>query len=139
MSRLIAQTSQLLVFVRYIRNQTIKKGFLFCHPSETINGSDVLKLVEDFFTEENLIGLNLEVFALCTEVNLLCSRLILVKQKNPNVSGMHCIIHREALASRIMPQLLKQILDYAIKVVNFIKSSALNTQLFGKLCKHRCL
>ena len=47
---------------------------------------------------------------------------------------MHCIIHREALASRTMPPSLKQTLDYAIKVVNYIKSSALNARLFEKLC-----
>ena len=33
-----------------------------------------------------------------------------------------------------MPQSLTQTLDYAIKVVNYIKSSALNVKLFGKLC-----
>ena len=110
-----------MVFVRYIRNKTIEKDFLFCRPLETTTkASDVLKLVEDFFTEENLDWAKLG--SVCTDgapvmLGVRSGFLALVKQKNPNVIGMHCIIHREALASRTMPQSLKQTLDYAIKVV----------------------
>ena len=133
-----ANLSQLMVFVCYIRNKTIEEDFLFCRPLETTTkASDVLKLVEDFFTEENLDWAKLG--SVCTDgapamLGVRSGFLALVKQKNPNVIGMHCIIHREALASRTMPQSLKQTLDYAIKVVNYIKSSALNARLFGKLC-----
>ena len=50
-----ANLFQLMVFVRYIRNQTIEKDFLFCRPLQiTTKASDVLKLVKNFFTEENL-------------------------------------------------------------------------------------
>ena len=59
----------------------------------------------------------------------------LLKQKNPKVVTLHCIIHREALASRTMTQLLKEALETAIKLVNFVKASALNTRLFRRLCQ----
>ena len=50
-----ANLSQLMVFVCYIRNQTIDEDFLFCRPLQTTTKvSNVLKLVEDFFTKENL-------------------------------------------------------------------------------------
>ena len=50
-----ANLSQLMVFVRYIRNQTIEKDSVFRRPLQTTTkASDVLKLVEDFFTEKNL-------------------------------------------------------------------------------------
>ena len=52
--------------------------------------------------------------------------LELVKRMNSNAIGMHCIIHREALALRTMSQPLKQTLDSSIKVINYIKASALN-------------
>ena len=61
--------------------------------------------------------------------------LELVKQKKPNDIGMHCFIHREALGSRTMSQPLKQTLDSSIKVIKYIKASALNTRLFKKLCQ----
>ena len=58
-----------------------------------------------------------------------------VRRKNPNIIATHCMIHREALASRTMPEELKQTLDSAIKILNYIKASALNTRLFRKLCQ----
>ena len=98
----------------------------------------MLKLVEDFFTEENLTWAKLG--SVCTDeapamLGMRSGFLALVRQKNPNVIGMHCIILREALASRTMPQSLKKTLNCAIKVVNYIKASALNTMIFGKLCQ----
>jgi len=58
------------------------------------------------------------------------------KKKNPKVIGTHYIIRREELAARTMSQPVKQALDCASKVVNYIKPSALNTRLFRKLCQH---
>ena len=100
--------------------------------------NDVLKPVEDFLKEENLDCAKLE--SVCTDgtpatLGVQSGLLALVKQKNLNVIGMHCIIHREALASRTMPQSLKKMLDCAIKVVNCIKASALNARILGKLCQ----
>jgi hypothetical protein len=43
-------------------------------------------------------------------------------------------IHQEALAARKMPAILKTVLTEAVKVVNFIKSRALNSRLFSILC-----
>lgn len=54
----------------------------------------------------------------------------LVKQKYPTTLTMHCIIHRQALATKTLPKDL----DFAIKVttllLNPIKNSALNTPVF---------
>ena len=96
-----------MVFVRYICNQTIERIFFFVAHCKQLF---VMLGVRSGF-------------------------LALVKQKNPNVIEMHCIIHREALASRTMPQSLKKTLNCAIKVVNYIKASALNTRIFVKFCQ----
>ena len=45
------------------------------------------------------------------------------------------MIHRQALASRTLPSDLQSALNIAIKMVNFVKKSALNTRLFSKLFK----
>ncbi|CAH1968357.1 unnamed protein product [Acanthoscelides obtectus] len=47
----------------------------------------------------------------------------------------HCVIHRQALVSKTLSQKLRQTLDSAIKIVNYIKSSALNSRLFTLLCE----
>ena len=58
-----------------------------------------------------------------------------VKQKNPAIQGTHCMIHKAALVSQTIPKRLHEHMSVVIKVVNYVKSSALNTRLFSKLCK----
>ncbi|KAK0139983.1 Zinc finger MYM-type protein 6 [Merluccius polli] len=53
----------------------------------------------------------------------------------PHVKFTHCIIHREALASKTLEPELNNVLQTAIKMVNFIKSRPLNTRLFTLLCQ----
>lgn len=45
------------------------------------------------------------------------------------------MIHREALASKTIPKNLHENLVLTIKIVNYVKGSALNTRLFRELCK----
>ncbi|CAH1988365.1 unnamed protein product [Acanthoscelides obtectus] len=58
-----------------------------------------------------------------------------LKEKNPAMLSTHCVIHRQALASKTLPQKLRHTLDSAIRIVNRIKSSALNSRLFTLLCE----
>ncbi|CAH1985487.1 unnamed protein product [Acanthoscelides obtectus] len=57
-----------------------------------------------------------------------------LKEKKPSMVSTHCVIHRQALASKTLPQKLRQTLDLAIRIVNYIKISALNSRLFTLLC-----
>ena len=59
----------------------------------------------------------------------------LVKQKNPAIQGTHCMFHKAALVSKTIPKRLHEHMSVVIKVVNYVKSSALNTRLFSKFCK----
>ena len=61
--------------------------------------------------------------------------VFLVKQKNSTIQGMHCMIHKAAFISKTIPKRLHDHLSVVIKVVNYVKNSALNTRLFSKLCK----
>ena len=58
-----------------------------------------------------------------------------VKQINPDVQITHHFLHREALMAKTLPDELKEVLDTAIKLVNFIKASFLKSRLFKILCK----
>ena len=51
------------------------------------------------------------------------------------ITFTHCIIHREALASKKISAELCVVLQDAVKVINYIKSRALNSRLFSNLCK----
>ncbi|KAL1230397.1 Uncharacterized protein TSPI_06748 [Trichinella spiralis] len=48
---------------------------------------------------------------------------------------MHCVIHRQALVAKTLPDDLREDLNFSVEVVNYVKSSALNTRLFAALCE----
>ena len=58
-----------------------------------------------------------------------------MKEKAPNAKGTYCMIHRYASASKTLPVPLQDVLSSVIKIVNFVKGSALQTHLFKQLCK----
>ena len=47
---------------------------------------------------------------------------------------MHCIIHKQALASKTLRESLQDVVNIAIKTINSVKNTALNRRLFRKLC-----
>ena len=53
--------------------------------------------------------------------------------KSPNsgpITYTHCIIHQEALAAKKISAELCIVLQDAVKIINYIKSCALNSSLF---------
>ena len=63
------------------------------------------------------------------------SAVAYIKAVNPNVKSVHCMLHRQALASKAMEPDMHFVLNKAVAAVNFIKSRALQTRLFGQLCR----
>ena len=53
----------------------------------------------------------------------------------PDILSTHCMIHREALASKKLSERLGQVLNDSIKIVNFIKARPLHSRLFARLCE----
>jgi hypothetical protein len=60
----------------------------------------------------------------------------LVKQGNPHVVTTHCSIHREMLVSKSLGDEMKNVLDDATKMVNFIKQRTIYSRMFKKLCEN---
>ena len=61
----------------------------------------------------------------------------LVPSRSPNAVSMHCMIHRQALASQTLSESFQNVLNTVIKTVNdktinFVKYGALNIRLFKK-------
>jgi hypothetical protein len=59
----------------------------------------------------------------------------LVKEK-PDVITIHCFLHREVLVSKTTGEDLKQVLDVAVNMVNFIKQRPLKSRMFAKLSEN---
>ena len=58
-----------------------------------------------------------------------------VKEVSPDRTSMHCMIRHEALASKTLGPDLMAMLRQVIKLVNMLKSSAMNTRLFRHFCE----
>jgi hypothetical protein len=58
------------------------------------------------------------------------------QRKNPDVIRIHCFLYREVLPSKIIGEDLKQVLDVAVNMVNFIKQRHLKSHMFAKLCEN---
>ena len=58
-----------------------------------------------------------------------------VKQTNPDVQITRCFLHREEPMAKTLPDELKEVLDPAVTLVNFIKTRPLKSRLFEILCK----
>ena len=135
----VALCSQLIVFVQYIHEYYIKNEFLFWTSLKTItNSEDVTEKISIFFDIEGLQWNKL--CGICTDgpPAMLGSRSgfqTKVKAKSPQAKGFRCIIHRYALACKTLPISLKEVLNLVIKLVNFVKGSALNSHLFKELCR----
>ena len=135
----VAQLSQLLVYVRYMGSTSIEEEMLFCRPLKTTtNAEDVFLVVSSFIDDK---GLQCEkLVGVCTDgaptmLGFQSGFIARIKQKSPNAVGTHCVIHREALASKTLTAAMKDKLAIAIRVVNFVKASATNTRLFNRLWK----
>uniref|UniRef100_A0A674J7L1 HAT C-terminal dimerisation domain-containing protein n=1 Tax=Terrapene triunguis TaxID=2587831 RepID=A0A674J7L1_9SAUR len=117
----VANLAILLLFVRYVNEGLVEEDLLFCRPLEEHTTG------EDIFNLTNYTGF--------------VSRTKKVASK---VSWTHCSIRRQALATKRMPEGLKEVLDNAVKMVNFIKSRPTNSRIFHVLCEemgsiHDCL
>ncbi|KAK3515863.1 hypothetical protein QTP70_034754 [Hemibagrus guttatus] len=79
---------------------------------------------------EVVLGYAQTAHSMTGRVSSLVTRVL---QLAPLAKWTHCMIHRESLASKQMPESLKSILKQAVQIVSFIK--ALNSRLFSLFCQ----
>jgi len=134
----IANEAILLTYVRYFYNNKIHEDILFSSKLETsTTGKNIFDTFVNFFTNNNVdlkncISITTDGAAAMTGKHV--GLIKLVKDIVPSLKWTHCIIHREALASKKMPKTLTDVLAQIVKIVNYIKSNALNSRLFKTLC-----
>lgn len=130
----------LLVYVRYAWQDDFMEDFLCClNLTSHLSGFDIFVELEKYIVGQyklswkNCRGITSDGTASITGKH---SRVIkkLLEVTNSGATWNHCFIHREALASREIPPKLMEVLKNAVKVVNFIKGSSLNSQLLETFC-----
>ena len=107
--------------------------------STTTKGKDIFGIVDSFFKKNGLDWKNLVGCTTDGAPAMLGCRSEFqsyVKAVSPNVTSAHCFIHKFALCTKVLPAQLLACLKQVVKIINFVKASALNTRFFLKqLCE----
>ena len=103
-------------------------------------GSSIFKTIEKFFEDKQVPLTN--VIACATDgapamIDGHRGLTQLMKTATPGIMVIHCIIYRQHLVAKHLSAELHESLQVFIKVVNKIKTSALNDRLFRKLCQDK--
>ena len=129
-----ALESHLIAFARYEKDTKMKKEFLFSNTlSATTTAADVKALVDSFFEANELSWQNFK--HACTDsalvvIGVKSGFVTLVKNKWPHVTSSRYSLRRCTLASKTLLLHLMEVMDVAVKVINFIRSRAKNHRLF---------
>ena len=118
-----ASCCQLLAYVRYVKEVDIKEEFLFCSPMKS--SEDILGVINSYFIRQTLDWS--KVGSVCTE-----GAPVMVG-KNSGFAAL--VLHRHALAVKMLPKNLKDVMGIVISTVNYIRSRALQHRLFQQLCE----
>ena len=134
-----ANLNQLIAFVRYVKEQEIKKEFLFGKQFiTTAKAIDVKNILDDFITSNGL-SWNM-VSAVCTDgapsmIGYKSGLRGLIKGVAPHIGFTHCMLHKHALVSKMLPSSLADVLKIGVETVNFVRGRALNHCIFMQLCE----
>lgn len=128
----------LLAYVRFVKDGKVCQELLFAKCLETdTKGETIFNTMKDFLEEKGIPIGNI-LSAAFDGAPAMKGRhkgfIAYLKQAVPNVLAVHCVIHRQHLVAKNLSQRLHTSLNYVIKSVNKIRSSALNDRLFGVLC-----
>lgn len=135
----VSSSATLLVYVRYIWQGEFVEDLLCCLtlPS-SMSGARIFEELNAFMTKCGLDWANCKGITSDGAANMTGKNSGVVRRikdaAGQNIVWNHCFIHREALASKRIPPELEVVMKDIIKVVNFIKGSALNSRLFEALC-----
>ena len=129
----------LLVYVRFIYNDDVRKEMLFIKSlPETTRGEDIFNHIMQYFNDKGIPLTNLIYVAsngakaMTGKVKGFVSRM---KAVAPHISHVHCIVHREHLAAKSVGGDMEEALNTAIHVINFAKANSLNDRLFMQFCE----
>lgn len=135
----VASLSVLLVIARYLNENVPEENLLLCYPlTERCTGEDIFHVIQGYFIEHEISWEN--CCGVCADGGKSMSGCYKglkgrIKEVAPHISWSHCAIHRQSLASKPLPNKLKEVLNDSVKVVNFIKGSATKARLFKLLCE----
>jgi hypothetical protein len=95
-----------------------------------VTGEDIFKVIDHFFMEWCVSVCSDGAAAMKGRLSALVAR---AKNVSPSIEWNHCIIHRQAVASKRVNPVFHKTMHEAVKVFLFIKSWPVNSRLFRQL------
>ena len=137
-SKIRDSESLLLAYVRYIDHEAFQEEMLFCESLETTTtAKDIYNKLKHFFYANKIPKENLLSWAADGAPSMMGKQngcLKMMKDENPDMLIVHCVIHRENLVAKKLSPVLNEILRAVIKCVNVIKANAKAERLFKHFC-----
>ena len=134
----IASCAVLLGYIRFVHCSMIKEEFLLCENlTTTTKGEDVFTTVSHFLQSNGMDWHRVQQVSVDGAPAMMGGQRgfkRFVKRENPSIQVDHCVIHRYSLASKTLPASSKTVFDDVVRIVNFIKSKDLNSDIFKQFC-----
>lgn len=134
----ISRDCLFICYVRYADAMSISEEMLFCkYVKGRATAEELFGMLNEYLSQHGLKWENCVGF--CSDgAQIMAGKRkglqALIKRVAPEAQWTHCIIHREALASRQLSPSLNEVLTDVVSVVNFIKTRPLKARLFSALC-----
>ena len=130
----ITNYCQLLVYVRYTQTNIRKTELLLNHEvCTTTKEKDIFDILDSFFKKNGLDWKNLVGCTTDGAPSMPGCRSgfqSYVKAVSPNVTSVHCFIHRFALCTKVLPAQLLACLKQVVKIINFVEAISLKYPVF---------
>ena len=137
-STLPGSEALVMAYVRFVNDGILIQDILFAKPLVTdTRGLSILNLLNDFLRQKAIPLANIVACASDGAPAMVGKHrgfLAHLKQANPDIFTIHCVIHRQHLVAKNLSERLHTSLNIVVKAINFIKSHALNDRLFRQLC-----
>jgi hypothetical protein len=136
----VSNNAILLCFVRYSEDEDFREELLCCLdlPGRTTS-SEIFSALDEYFQAQGLDWS--KCVGVCTDgaASMTGHRSgVVAKIKDvahPEILSTHCMIHREHLAAKKLSTELNTVMNDAVKIINEIRSRAMNSRLFTTLCE----
>ncbi|XP_073324188.1 zinc finger BED domain-containing protein 5-like [Pagrus major] len=129
----------LITYVRFIDGDDMREELLFCKqiPGRA-TAEELFKIIDTYLKEANLKWE--DCVGICTDgAQAMAGKQgglqALIKRVSPNAQWTHCMIHREALASKQLSPELNDVMTHVIATVNYIKTRPVKARIFSALCE----
>lgn len=135
----ISNEAILIGFARYTYNfHIVEDIFCFVSLEDNVTGEKIFNAINKKMSEAGLDWK--QVVGLCTDgASNMIGGVVGVAKRMSEVAcdeftSSHCILHREALASKGMSAELNDTMQTAVKMINNIKSYPLSSRIFSMIC-----